>query len=208
MMGNGRMTNTWELVSIRFSLLFAFASKSQICGIAVCHGNVFFFFPNVRGCQTVAEIAMHMKEICDLIVHGLLEVAFTVVVVIESSLSWNVFFFYSNVRVQTAGEFALDMKMIFHLTVCMACQKFALTVEAKFMMAMCVCVCACVCMHAFSGPMVQCILESGEKTRCMEMELMQTKKATPGLVSSSMALALALSVRQFEETMDESELLP
>jgi hypothetical protein len=23
---------------------------SQICGIAVCHGNVFFFFPNVRGC--------------------------------------------------------------------------------------------------------------------------------------------------------------
>ncbi len=60
--------------------------------------------------------------------------------------------------------------MIFHLTVCMACQKFAL--EAKFMMAMCVCVCACVCMHAFSGPMVQCILESGEKTRCMEMELM------------------------------------
>jgi hypothetical protein len=40
------------------------------------------------------------------IVHGLLEVAFTVVVVIESSLSWNVFFFYSNVRVSNAGEFA------------------------------------------------------------------------------------------------------
>ncbi len=151
MMGNGRMTNTWELVSIRFSLLFAFASKSQICGIAVCHGNVFFFFPNVRGCQTVAEIAMHMKVICDLIVHGLLEVAFTVVVVIESSLSWNVFFFYSNVRVQTAGEFALDMKMIFHLTVCMACQKFAL--EAKFMMAMCVCVCMHACIQWPNGAM-------------------------------------------------------
>ncbi len=89
-----------------------------------------------------------MKVICDLIVHGLLEVASTVVVVIESSLSWNVFFFYSNVRVLTAGEFALDIKMICPLIVCMACQKFALTVEVKFMMAMCVCVCVCVCMHA------------------------------------------------------------